>query len=79
MMSSMDPMRTLGMQEEATETSFLFASSLLASFAGKNYTNLRRARARTPSKGHGCYSSVLLLRASPLLFIDTKGLTKENT
>jgi len=56
----------------------LLASSLLASFAGKNYTNLRRARARTPSKGHGCYTLVLLLRASPLLFIATRGLTKEN-
>ena len=56
----------------------LLASSLLASFAGKNYTNLRRARARTPSKGHGCYTSVLLLRASPLPFIAIRGLTKEN-
>ena len=56
----------------------LLASSLLASFAGKNYTNLRRARARTSRKSHGCYTLVLLLRASPLLFIATRGLTKEN-
>ena len=54
------------------------ASSLLASFAGKNYTNLRRARARTPRKSHGCYTSVLLLRASPLPFIAIRGLTEEN-
>jgi len=54
------------------------ASSLLASFVGRNYTNLRRARARTPSKGHGCYTSVLLLRGSSLPFIATKELTEEN-
>ena len=54
------------------------ASSLLASFAGKNYTNFRRARARTPRKSHGCYTSVLLLRASPLPSILTRELTEEN-
>ena len=57
----------------------LLASSLLASFAGKNYTNFRRARARTPKKSHGCYTLVLLLRASPLPFIATRGLTEENS
>ena len=54
------------------------ASSLLASFVGRNYTNLRRARARTPRKSHGYYTSVLLLRASPLPFIAIRGLTEEN-
>ena len=54
------------------------ASSLLASLAGKDYTNFRRARVRTPRKSHGCYTSVLLLRASPLPFIATRGLTEEN-
>ena len=55
------------------------ASSLLASFAGKNYANRRRARARTPKKSHGRYTVVLLAKASPSPFIATKGLTKENT
>jgi len=54
------------------------ASSLLASFAGKDYTNFRRARARTPRISHGCYTLVLLAKASPLPFIATKGLTEEN-
>ena len=54
------------------------ASSLLASFAGKNYTNLRRARARTPRKSHGRYTLVLLAKASALPFIATRGLTEEN-
>ena len=35
------------------------ASSLLASFAGKHYANLRRARAGTPSTSHG-FSLVVL-------------------
>jgi len=54
------------------------ASSLLASFAGKDYTNFRRARARIPRISHGCYTLVLLAKASPLPFIATKGLTEEN-
>ena len=52
------------------------ASSLLASFVGRNYTNLRKARARTPRKSHGCYTSVLLLRTSPLPFIATRRLAE---
>ena len=40
------------------------ASSLLASFAGKDYTNFRRARARTPRISHGFYTLVLLAKAS---------------
>ena len=52
------------------------ASSLLASFAGKNYTNLRRARARTPKKSHGRYTLVLLAKASPLPFIATRRLAE---
>ena len=54
------------------------ASFLLASFLGRNYTNLRRARARTPRKSHGHYTLVLLAKASPLPFIAIRGLTKEN-
>jgi len=53
------------------------ASSLLASLAGKDYTNLRRTRVRTPRKSHGCYTLVLLAKASPLPFIATRGLTEE--
>ena len=52
------------------------ASSLLASFAGKDYTNFRRARARTPRISHGYYTLVLLARASLLPFIATRRLTK---
>ena len=50
------------------------ASSLLASFVGTNYTNLRRARERTPSISHGCYTLVLLAKASSLPFIATREL-----
>jgi hypothetical protein len=53
------------------------ASSLLASFVGRKYKNFRRARARTPRKSHGCYTLVLLRRASPLPFIATRGLTED--
>ena len=53
-------------------------SSLLASFAGTKYTNLRRARARAPRISHGCYTLVLLAKVSSLPFIATKGLTEEN-
>ena len=49
------------------------ASSLLASFAGMNYTNLKRARARAPRISHGCYTLVLLAKVSSLPFIATKG------
>ena len=52
------------------------ASSLLASFAGKDYTNFRRARARTPRKSHGRYTLVLLAKASPLPFIATRRLAE---
>ena len=54
------------------------ASSLLASFAGKDYTNFRRARARTrtPRISHGCYTLVLLAKASSLLFIATRELAE---
>jgi len=53
------------------------ASSLLASFAGKDYTNFRRARVRTPKISHGCYTLVLLAKASPPPFIATRGITEE--
>ena len=52
------------------------ASSLLASFVGRNNTNFRRERARTPRISHGCYTLVLLIKASPLPFIATRELTK---
>ena len=50
------------------------ANSLLASFVGKNYTNFRRARARTPKISHGCYILVLLAKASLPPFYSRKGL-----
>ena len=52
------------------------ASSLLASFAGKDYTNFRRERARTPKKSHGRYTLVLLVKASSLPFIATRRLAE---
>ena len=52
------------------------ASSLLASFVGRNYTNLRRARARTPRKSHDRYTLVLLAKASPLPFKATRRLAE---
>ena len=64
----MDPMRALGMQDEVAGTSLV----------GKDYTNFRRARARTPRISHGCYTLVLLAKTSPLPFIATRGLTEEN-
>ena len=51
------------------------ASSLLASFARKDYTNFRRARARTPKISHGFYMLVLLAKASLPPFIATRDLT----
>ena len=51
------------------------ASSLLASFAGKDYTNFRRARARTPIASHSFRMLVLLARASHPPFIATRDLT----
>ena len=64
MMSSMDPTRALGTKEEAAGLLLSLASSLLASFAGKHYTNFRRARVRTPNASHGFRMLVLL--AKPL-------------
>ena len=52
------------------------ASSLLAPFAGKDYTNIRRARARIPRISHGCYTLVLLPKASLSPFIAVRGLTE---
>ena len=48
----------------------------LAYFVGRNYTNLRRARARTPRKSHGRYTLVLLAKTSPLPFIATRRLAE---
>ena len=45
------------------------ASSLPASFVGKNYTNFRRARAKTPNASHSFRILVLLAKASLLPFI----------
>ena len=52
MMSKMDQMRALGLHDEVAGTSLSLASSLLASFVGKDYTNFMRARARTPNASH---------------------------
>jgi hypothetical protein len=52
------------------------ASSLLASFVGKNYTKFRRARARTPRISHGYYTLMLLAKVSLPPFIATRGLTE---
>ena len=71
-MSKMDPMRALGLQDEVVGTSFVTPSSLVESFAEKDYMNFRRARARTPRKSHGRYTLVLLANASPLPFIATR-------
>ena len=76
MMSSMDPMRALGMQEEAAETSLVtrkFSSSI---FCWKELRKFRRARTRTPRKSHGRYTLVLLAKSSPLPFIATRRLAK---
>ena len=51
------------------------SSSLLASFVGKDYTNFRRARARTLRISHGCYTLVLLVRVSLPPFITTRDTT----
>ena len=52
------------------------ASSLLASFVGKNYTNLRRVRARTPNASHSFRILVLLAKASHPPFIAARDLTR---
>ena len=51
-------------------------SSLLASFVGRNYTNLKRARGRTLRISHGCYTLMLLAKVSLPPFIATRGLTE---
>ena len=51
------------------------ANSLLASFAGKDYTNFRRTRARTPNASHSFRMLVLLAKASHPLFIAARDLT----
>ena len=50
------------------------ASSLLASFVGKNYTNFRRARARTPNASNSSRILVLLAKTSLPPFYSRKGL-----
>ena len=54
------------------------ASSLLASFAGKDYTNFRRARARTPNASHSFRMLVLLAKASHPPFIATRVFLVDN-
>ena len=51
----------------------LLASCLLASSAGKHYTKLRRARARTPYASHGFSLAVLLVIRLSLTFYSRKG------
>ena len=55
------------------------ASSLLASFVGKNYTNFRRARARTPNASHSFRILVLLAKASLPPFYSRKRLYGRTT
>ena len=50
------------------------ANSLLASFAGKDYTNFRRARARTPNASHSFRILVFLTKASLPPFYSRKEL-----
>ena len=50
------------------------ASSLLASFAGKDYTNFRTAREGTPNASHSFRILVLLAKTSLLHFYSHKGL-----
>ena len=45
MMSSMDPMRALGMQEEAAETSLVTHKYPSSIFCWRKFTNIRKARA----------------------------------
>ena len=54
------------------------ASSLLASFAGKDYTNFRRVRARTLNARHSFRMLVLLAKASHLPFIATRVLLEDD-
>ena len=49
-------------------------SSLLASFAGKDYTKFRRARARTPNASHSFRILVFLTKASLPPFYSRKEL-----
>ena len=51
------------------------ASSLLASFVGKDYTNFRRARERTPNTSHSFRILVLLAKASHPPFIAARDPT----
>ena len=51
------------------------ASSLLAFFVGKDYTNFRMAKARTPNASHSFRILVLLAKASFPPFIATRDLT----
>ena len=51
------------------------ASSLLAPFAGKDYTNFRRARARTPNESNSFKMLVLLAKASHPPLIAARDLT----
>ena len=77
MMSSMDLSREAGLQGLAAETSLVtrkFSSSIF--FAGKDYTNIRRARTRTPNTSHSFRMLVLLAKASHSPFIATRGLTR---
>ena len=51
------------------------ASSLLASFDGKDYIHFRRTKARTPNASHGFRILVLLAKASHPPFIAARDLT----
>jgi len=67
MMSSMDPLREAGLQDEVAGTS-LVTRKFSSSISGwKAYAKFRRARVRTPYAIHGFRLLVLLLR--PLIHL----------
>ena len=53
------------------------ASSLLASFVGKNYTNFKRPRARIPNASHDFRMLVLLAKVSHPSFIARRVLLED--
>ena len=53
-------------------------SSLLASFDGKDYKNLRKARARIPNASHSFGILVLLVEASHPPFVAPRVLLEDD-
>ena len=75
MMSRMDPLRALGLQDEVEGTSLVTRKFSSRSFGGKDYTNFRRARARTPNASNSFRMLVHLPKTSHPPFIATRDLT----